>query len=68
MLFRTPSEQIVASHHSLKEAFKERVCRSYPGVENLLYGLLQDKPDKRFQNLNDILGQIVEIMSQHTQG
>lgn len=67
LAFRTPSEQIVAAHHSIKEAIKTRILEQHPETQALLDGLVQEKPDKRFQNLQLILDQIVQIMSQQAQ-
>jgi len=62
--FHTPSEQIVAAHHSIKEAIKERVLAYHPCVQSFLEGLIQQKPQQRFGDLSEILAQIVEIMAQ----
>lgn len=62
LAFKTPSDQIVAAHHSLKEAIKTRILELYPSVQPLLDGLIQDKPEKRFQNLELILEHIMKIM------
>lgn len=60
--FNTPSEQIVASHHSIKEAIKTRVVVIYPNLKALLSGLVHEKPEARFESLDVILKQIMQIM------
>ncbi len=55
MSFRTPSQQVVASHYTIKQAAMERVCQKHQVLEPLLEKLLDGKPDKRFASSEELL-------------
>ncbi len=66
LAFKTPSEQIVAAHYTIKEAVKERILSYYPSTKMLLEGLIEGKLENRLEDPSLISDHILHAMQQKT--